>query len=970
MFDPHAEQPLLRPFVTAEDALSVARASYGLDGGVKELGSNQDRNFLLTTSGPRYLLKFDNDAFSTAELEAQNYALLHLSSARISVPTPIRDSSGAWISRATTVDGRIVRARLLSFVEGESLVSDGHLFPSIIARLGSLAGRVVAALAPLPPLERDLQWDMRNAMTVIEAYAPSIADETRRAAVLAKAREAWPLVTAHALPIQMIHGDITDDNVVGPRDTLGRVRPETVIDWGDLGAGWRVAELAVTLSCIMHHNRSHPLDAIPAVTAFNDEMKLTDAELAALWPLVVLRGAVVVASGAHQLALEPDNTYVAERMAHEWHIFDTAAQLDFSLAHAAVRAATGRPDESAPTPKARLLDGLDVEYVRLDSTSPHLHRGVFLAEDAEERLTSEAARTGKIPVFAYGEPRLTRTAAPGPEVPKAAALFLAVLVPAGTQLRAPFSGQVKAGDRELSLLGAFGRIILGGVSGASGAVAAGKALAEAGEFSPHSELTPDGEVTVQWLRPGTASAPAFVDAAALPAWKRMTFEPAPLLGLASADWLPDVTVERARRDGVTASAAERYYELPPAIERGWREVLYDTAGRGYLDMVNNVAGVGHGHPRLADAVAQQLLTLNTNNRFLYSSLAEYVERLRAWAPDPSLSAVLLVNSGSEAVELALKLAYAHTGRRDVVVLREGYHGWTGASDAISTSVFDNPSALGSRPAYVHVAEAVNPYRNPKSAEQYAAGVEALLSALDLAGTPAGAFVAEPVFGNGGGVVYPAGYLAEVYGAVRARGGLCIADEVQVGLGRLGHHTWGVHEQDVVPDIVVVAKALGNAYPLGAVFTKPEIAASLAREGMFFSSAGGATASAVAGLAVLDIMRDEGLQANAAAVGDLLAERFAELMQRHPVIGCVHGMGLYQGVELVCDRESKQPATAETAWVCERMLDYGVIIQPTSERQNVLKIKPPLTLTKEHADVFVRALDAVLSELEERTRGDQ
>ncbi|BEI80860.1 hypothetical protein CcaverHIS002_0200200 [Cutaneotrichosporon cavernicola] len=959
MFDPHAEQPLLRPFVTAEDALAVARTSYSLDGSVKELGSNQDRNFLLTTSGPQYLLKFDNDAFSTSELEAQNDALLHLSAAGISGPTPIRDNTGAWISSAT-VNGRIVRVRLLSFVQGESLVSDGHFFPSIISRLGGLAGRVAASLslAPVPLLERDLQWDMRNAMTVIEAYAPSIADEPRRTAVLAKAREAWPLVTAHNLPVQMIHGDITDDNVVGLRDTLGRVRPETVIDWGDLSAGWRVAELAVTLSCIMHHNRGHPLDAMPAVAAFDKEVKLTDAELAALWPLVVLRGAVVVASGAHQLALEPDNTYVAERVAHEWHIFDTSAQLDFKIAHAAVRAVTRRPDEPAPKPKSQLLDtDVEIEYVRLDSTSPHLHRGVFLAQDAEERVIAEVVRSGKVPAFAYSEPRLTRTTTPGFDAPETTPLFFAARVPPGTQLRAPFSGQLKAGQGEVSLLGAFGRIIFGGVTGTSGAIAAGKTIGRA-----------DGDVTVQWLRPGTASAPAFVDAAALPAWQRLTFDPAPLLGMSPANWLSDVEEERMRRDDVTPSAAERYYELPPGIERGWREVLYDTAGRGYLDMVNNVAGVGHGHPRMADAVAQQLLTLNTNNRFLYSSLAEYVERLRDLAPDPSLSAVLLVNSGSEAVELALKLALAHTGRRDVVVLREGYHGWTAASDAVSTSAFDNPTALGNRPAHVHVAEAVNLYRNPKSAEEYAAGVKELLTTLDSAGTPAGAFISEPVFGNGGGVVYPAGYLKQVYAAVRASGGLCIADEVQVGLGRLGHHAWGVHEQGVVPDIVAVAKALGNAYPLGAVYTTPAIAASLAREGMFFSSAGGATASGVAGLAVLDIMRDEGLQANAAAVGDFLAERFEELMRRHPVIGCVHGMGLYQGVELVRDRESKEPAASETAWVCERMLDYGVIIQPTSERQNVLKIKPPLTLTREHADVFVSALDAVLGELEQRMRG--
>lgn len=461
--------------------------------------------------------------------------------------------------------------------------------------------------------------------------------------------------------------------------------------------------------------------------------------------------------------------------------------------------------------------------------------------------------------------------------------------------------------------------------------------------------------------------PDYASAASLPAWRRLTWDPASLVGLPPAHWLPDVEAERGRRDAATSSAAEKYYELPPVFERGWRELLFDSDGRAYIDMVNNVAGIGHGHPRMADAVAEQLLTLNTNSRFLYPSLAKYIERLRELAPDPSLSAVMVVNSGSEAVDLALKLAYAHTRRHEVVALREGYHGWTGASDAISTSVIDNPSALGSRPAHVHIADAVNTYRGHGDAAAYAADVEALLARLDTAGTPVGAFIAEAVFGNGGGVVYPDGYLSAVYEAVRARGGVCIADEVQVGLGRLGHFTWGVQQQGVVPDIVAVAKALGNAYPLGAVYTTPEIAASLQREGMFFSSAGGATASAVAGLVVLDIMRDEGLQANAADVGDYLGQKLRALIDTHDVVGFVHGIGLYQGVELVRDRLTKEPATSETAWVCERLLDFAVIMQPTSERQNVLKIKPPLTLTREHADVFVDALDKVLHELEDRLK---
>lgn len=494
MFDPHAEDQLVRPSVSAEDALAVASSSYNLTGSVKELGSNQDRNYLLTPSDrPRFLLKFDNDAFSTRELELQNETLLHLSSEGIAVPTPIRDASGSWISSAAVRDRR-VRARLLFFVEGDSLVSDGHLFPSIISRMGELSGRVVQGLASLddPALERDLQWDMRNAMSVIEAYAPEIADSKQCDAVLRAAREAWLVVEAHAayLPVQAIHGDITDDNVVGPRDGFGRVVPEAVIDWGDLGTGWRVAEIAVTVSSIMHHNRGSPLDAMPAIAAFHAEARLGDEEMAVLWPLVVLRGAVIVASGAHQLALEPDNTYVKDRMAHEWHIFDTAAQLPLDVAHVAVRAVCGCKDKQPPSTKHLLLGG-EVEYVRMDAASPHLHRGAFLDKDAEGRIAAEVVKRGKIPVFAYGETRLTQFPRYGFKGHGFAALNLTLHPPLGTQLTAPFDGSAYpiVGGVRLEAIRPYGNLIIKGVLMAGGDVKtkvnAGDVLGEVGEPTPH-----------------------------------------------------------------------------------------------------------------------------------------------------------------------------------------------------------------------------------------------------------------------------------------------------------------------------------------------------------------------------------------------------------------------------------------------------------------------------------------------------
>lgn len=382
-------------------------------------------------------------------------------------------------------------------------------------------------------------------------------------------------------------------------------------------------------------------------------------------------------------------------------------------------------------------------------------------------------------------------------------------------------------------------------------------------------------------------------------------------------------------------------------------------------MVNNVTQIGHGHPRLVEAVRDQWARLNTNSRFHYEELSRYTERLAELAPE-GLDTVFLVNSGSEAVDLALRLAQTHTGRRTVLAVKEAYHGWTVGSDSVSSSLGDNPRALETRPDWVRLVAAPNAlrgiHRGPGSAAAYLADLDDDLAALDAAGVDVAGYIAEPVFGNAGGLMLPDGYLAGVYERIRARGGVCIADEVQVGFGRLGHYFWGSQQQGVVPDVITIAKAVGNGQPLGAVITRREIAESFAAEGSFFSSAGGSPVSSVVGLTVLDVMRDERLQENAVTVGDHLAGRLRELGERHPIVGAVHGMGLYLGVELVLDRAEMTPATAEATLVCDRMLAEGAIVQPTGDFKNVLKIKPPLCITRESADRFADALDLVLATL--------
>jgi 4-aminobutyrate aminotransferase-like enzyme len=232
--------------------------------------------------------------------------------------------------------------------------------------------------------------------------------------------------------------------------------------------------------------------------------------------------------------------------------------------------------------------------------------------------------------------------------------------------------------------------------------------------------------------------------------------------------------------------------------------------------------------------------------------------------------------------------------------------------------------------------------------------------LDEQGRGIAGFIAEPVFGNAGGVLLPDGYLEGTYAEVRRRGGLCIADEVQVGYGRLGEYFWGSTQQGVVPDIITVAKAMGNGHPLGAVITRRDIAERFANEGSMFSSAGGSPVSCRVGLTVLEIMADESLQENASVVGTHLKSRLEDLGERFELIGAVYGLGLYLGVELVLDRTTLEPATSVAARVCEALLTEGCIMQPTGDYKNVLKIKPPLCLTIESADFFADALERVLS----------
>ncbi|SMD01785.1 aminotransferase [Rhizobium sp. RU36D] len=959
---------LARPKLSLEDAIALLKEHYGREGSVSELGSQQDRNFLLATTEGNYVLKVCHASYATVELEAQNAAMRHLGALGApAVPVPVAALNGDEIL-PLEIDGEALQIRLLTFLDGEQLTRQKYLGTDIVAAMGSICARTALGLANFEHagLDRTLQWDLRRAGPVALQLLATISDHGKRdriaKSMIAAVKRLHPL--APQLRVQAIHDDVTDDNVVALPDGRGGYLPFGVIDFGDIMRGWLVADIAVTCASLLHHADGDPFFVLPAIRAFHDVYPLHQEELKALWPLIVARAGILVASSERQLAIEPDNAYVAGNIDHEWTIFDTATSVPYSLMETAILSAVAdEPVEYPPVPTSPLMPDIEPDIIGvadLSVQSLDFNNDNWSDPEIDWKLLAAAAGDTGIATTRYGEYRLSYTKTLSPRAPATYALHIDMCLPAGTRVVAPFAGTVLMRGHHLVLVSPDFCLHIDGLDcplDAGDAIEQGEPLGViAGETGAI------GGLRLQLCRDPDLVPPLFSRPEHAQAWSVICPSPSPLFGVDVSAPEPETAALLQRRRQAFAASQKYYYADPPQIERGWQEHLFDVTGRAYLDMVNNVTTVGHGHARIARAAGRQWAMLNTNSRFHYGILAEYSERLAALAPE-GLDTVFLVNSGSEAVDLALRLAWAKSGKRNILSLLEAYHGWTVASDAVSTSIADNPNALATRPGWVHPVLSPNAYRGMFRGGNALAGyVDAVSAKLDELGTDdLAGFISESVYGNAGGIPLPQGYLKSVYEMVRARGGVCIADEVQVGFGRLGHYFWGFEEQDVVPDIITVAKGMGSGQPLGAVITRRDIADALENEGYFFSSSGGSPVSCAVGMTVLDIMRDEALQQNAREVGDHLKEGLQALGDRHDLVGAVHGMGLYLGLEFVRDRETLEPATEETAAICERLLKLGVIMQPTGDHLNVLKIKPPLCLSRGSADFFVSMLDKVLSE---------
>jgi 4-aminobutyrate aminotransferase-like enzyme/Ser/Thr protein kinase RdoA (MazF antagonist) len=1006
--------------VTEAEAVRLARELYGIEATARALPGEYDDNFHLTSAdGLAFVLKVMHPARERSFIDLQCRALTHLAQRAPHLPLPrvTPNRSSELFTSIVAADGSTRLVWLLTFLNGKILVEVRPHTAELLGDVGRFLGEMDAALQSFahPAAHRELKWDASRAGW-IKDYIKHIADSKRRALV-EKFLALYEAEVVPALPRlrrSVIYGDANDYNVLvsgpwpQPRKIIG------VIDFGDMHHGITVSEAAIAAAYGVL-GKEDPLPAAAAIVAgYHGAFPLEEVELSVLYGLIGARLAVSVTNSAHRKTLKPDDAYVTVSEEPAWEALDRLAKIHPRFAHYTFRAACGL----AAVPKsekikqwlkassgsaASILDA-DVKTaptlvldLGVGSTFLGANPGVVNNPEMRESFFAAMKQAGAaFAVGRYDEPRVVYTSAlfgasnNPTEERRTVHLGLDLFVDAGTRLRAPLDGVVcvaannvapldygplvilehETGDGEkfFTLYGHLSKETLVGLKvgqriGRGEEFARVGATEENGGWTPHVHF----QVILDPLELG-ADFPGVAYASRRAVWTSLSPNPNLLLGIPAELFPatePALSETLAARRSFLGKNLSISYQRPLKIVRGWMQYLYDDTGRAYLDVYNNVPLVGHSHPRVVQAAQAQLALLNTNTRYLHDNVNRYAERLTRLLPEP-LRVCFFVNSGSEANELALRLARVHTGREDIVVLEHAYHGHTNTLIDISPYKFDGPGGRGKKP-WVHVAPLADDYRGAyqrgdnQAGAKYARHVAEILERARAEGRGVAAYIAETLPSVGGQIVFPPEYLAEVYHHVRRAGAVCIADEVQVGFGRLGTHFWGFETQRVVPDIVVLGKPIGNAFPLAAVITTPEIANSFNNGMEFFSTFGGNPVACAAGLAVLDVLEEENLQQHALRIGAYLIEGLKTLQTRYPLIGDVRGSGLFLVIDLVLDRETRATAPLQASYVVNRLRDCGILAGTDGPHHNVIKLRPPLVFSEADADLFVKTLDAILQE---------
>ena len=1014
------------PQLTTSAAAAAALELYGLHATASALPSERDQNFKLSLpDGAAFVLKVANLQEVHPLLDAENSAMQLLASCTDAAlaakfPRLVNTLSGqAGAQYQWNGTGHAVR--LITFLAGVPLATVKRQSAELLQDLGGTAAALDVVLANFKPaaIHREFIWDLAGAAGIIDAHAALVRDPDLQTLVRRLhanyLEHAQPLLAA--LPRQAIHGDMNDYNVLagGGTDIHSRNQSVTgVVDFGDMLISHRVNELAVAAAYAVLGKADPLAAAAQVVRGYHRSNPLTEPEIAVLFHLINARLCMSTCLAAYQQRQRPADAYLSISQRAIQSALPQLAGIHPRFAHYMLRHACGLE----PVPHtAHVVQWLrqnqsgfasvvevDVRTARATQFDLSVGSALLAGDEREnaaspltERLFALLRTTGaSIGINGYDEARAFYTSAafagPSP-LSETRTIHMAIdlTLPAGSPIYAPLAGVVSGFEDALDRLDYGPVIVLRHMAGDTpfytlyghlsreslAGLRIGQPIARGarigwigaapinGDWWPHVHfqvITDMLDIACNFNGSALASQREI--------WRSISPDPNLILGIPAMPATPRpaahatqaLLAARSRHAGRNVSIS---YRQPLQIVRGWMQHLYDETGRRYLDAYNNVPHVGHCHPRVVRAMQAQLGVLNTNTRYLQNQLADYSEQLTAHFP-AQLRVCFFTASGSEANELALRLARAHTRQQQLIVMDAAYHGHTSTLIDISPYKHDGPGGSGA-PAWVHKTLVPDVYRGQYRTDiadagaQYAAHVGSIITQLQQQKHGLSAFISETCPSVAGQIMLPAGYLAEVYRLVRAAGGVCIADEVQTGFGRIGTHFWAFEQHAVEPDIVVLGKPIGNGYPMGAVITTREIADSFANGMEYFSTFGGSTAACTAGLATLHVTIEEGLQAHALHTGKHLLAALRTLQARHTLIGDVRGSGLFIGVELVRDRTTLEPAGAEAAFIADRMRELGVLLGTDGPHHNVLKIRPPMPFDTNNADALVDVLERVLIE---------
>ena len=1006
-----------KPGISTKEIREFVDEKYGLKVTCFELEGERDQNFLIkTVNDNRYVLKVTNPGEEDSFINAQVDVLNFLSKEIKICPLVLKNKDNQYITKLESVTGANYRVRIVSYFQGYPLGELKDYADDLLAELGNKAGTIDKALSGYDnaAFRRYFMWDLSNFERVVDENGNLVKDKKLKSFINSTVEEYLHRVrpVAGVLRKSIIHNDINDFNIIAGLREGGIPGIKGIIDFGDMVYGYTVADPAVVIAYLMLQ-KEDPLRVASVFTrAYNKTFELQETEISVLFTMARMRLALSICIAARQQSERPDDKYLAISQGPIKNTISKLESIHPLHAETVLRIACGKDpvphlvslsseiEESGINAFPVMGEALTDENIRVLS----LGVGSRLIESDAEK--NDAAKLGvrikavlekekkKYGIGRYVEPRILYSSDVfqkqrfSYDEDRTVHLGMDIFAPEYSPVYAPIDGLVHRFSYNPGRLDYGNMIILSHRSGSGNLfytlyghlasksltdleegkkIRRGEVFAwlgnenENGGWSPHLHF----QILTHLLGYGI-DYPGVCRPWEVPAWKLLSPNPNLLLNIPDkcfpgTETEPEETARKRKLyfpENLSLS-----YSKPVKIVRGWKQYLYDSDGLEYIDAYNNVPHIGHSHPEVIEAACRQMRMLNTNTRYLSDHLSDYAELLLSTFEKP-LEVCFFLNSASEANELALRLAFTFTGARDVIVLEGAYHGNTNTLIDISPYKHDGPGGYGP-PGWVHTAPVPDLFRgefkygDDNAGKKYAQYIEQIIDILRDKGKSAAAFIAETCPSVGGQIIFPEGYLDEVYRLVRSNGGVCIADEVQTSYGRMGSSFYAYQDQGVIPDIVVLGKPIGNGHPLAAVITTRKIAESFNTGMEFFSTFGGNTVSAVTGRKVLEIVLRDGMMRHAHETGTYLINLLKPLKKEYPLIGDIRGAGLFLGVELVRDKETLEPAGTEAQWIKEKLREMKILIGTDGPYNNVLKIRPPMPFGNTDADILADRFRRVL-----------